>query len=76
MGNSAFEHWPNTVECAGMLMMVQGSGDFTSWFAIQLVRMFVDSHIGVEYSMTERMVGEGDITITPAGARYATKVQL
>lgn len=42
--------------CAlAMLMMVQGSGDYTSGFAIQLVREFADAHIG----------GVGDITYDP-----------
>lgn len=52
-----------------MLMMVQGSGDFTSWFGIQLVQGFVNSQIGREDVSSERMVGVGDITITPKGAR-------
>lgn len=56
--------------CAlAMLMMVQGSGDYTSWFAIQLARQYTDAYVGTEDPSSRQMVGRGDITITPKGAR-------
>jgi hypothetical protein len=56
--------------CAlAMLMLVQGSGDYTSWMAIQLVTEFVDAFVGTEDQTTQRMVGTGDVVVTPKGAR-------
>ena len=49
--------------CAlAMLMLVQGSGDYTSWFAIQLARQYTDAYVGTEDSSLRRMTGRGDIT--------------
>lgn len=49
--------------CAlAMLMIVQGSGDYTSWFTIQLARHFTDAYVGTEDPSSLRMVGRGDVT--------------